>query len=99
MALLPHTRQVFFCAMYRNGRHYAHQNFAKRNLMSKQLVYSQFGDPLEVIKFRESLVPPLGKTDVLVRMLAAPINPADINTIQGTNQSWLSFAICRGIYR
>lgn len=55
-----------------------------RNLMSRQLVYRQFGDPLEVVKFRETLVPPLGKTDVLVRMLAAPVNPADINTIQGT---------------
>lgn len=52
--------------------------------MSKQLVYSQFGDPLEVVKCRECIVPPLGKTDVLVRMLAAPVNPADINTIQGT---------------
>ncbi|CAG4956065.1 unnamed protein product [Parnassius apollo] len=54
-----------------------------RNLMSKQLVYSEFGDPLKVVKFRESEVPPLGNQDVLVRMLAAPINPADINTIQG----------------
>ncbi|VVC92122.1 unnamed protein product [Leptidea sinapis] len=55
----------------------------QRNLMSKQLVYDQFGDPLHVVKFRESEVPALGPTDVLVRMLAAPVNPADINTIQG----------------
>lgn len=57
----------------------------KRNLISKQLMYTQFGDPLEVVKIRECEVPPLGKQEVLVRMLAAPINPADINTIQGTN--------------
>lgn len=56
-----------------------------RNLMSKQLVYTEFGDPLQVVKFRECIVPPLGSLDVLVRMKAAPVNPADINTIQGTN--------------
>lgn len=38
---------------------------------------------MEVIKFRETNVPPLNSQDVLVRMLAAPINPADLNTIQG----------------
>ncbi|CAG9788709.1 unnamed protein product [Diatraea saccharalis] len=54
-----------------------------RNLMSKQLVYNEFGDPLQVVKFRECIVPPLGNQEVLVRMLAAPVNPADINTIQG----------------
>lgn len=54
-----------------------------RNLMSKQLIYSEFGDPLQVLKVRETEVPSLGTQDVLVRMLAAPINPADINTIQG----------------
>lgn len=53
--------------------------------MSKQLVYNEFGDPLNVVKFRECSVPPLGSQEVLVRMLAAPVNPADINTIQGTN--------------
>ncbi|KAJ8715056.1 hypothetical protein PYW08_005037 [Mythimna loreyi] len=56
-----------------------------RNLMSKQLVYSEFGDPIQVLKVREIEVPKLGTQDVLVRMLAAPINPADINTIQGKN--------------
>ncbi|KOB69835.1 putative zinc binding dehydrogenase [Operophtera brumata] len=56
---------------------------AVQNLMSKQLVYSEFGDPLHVVKFRECTVPPLASQEVLVRMLAAPVNPADINTIQG----------------
>lgn len=28
-------------------------------------------------------LPPIGATDVLVKMLAAPINPSDINMIQG----------------
>lgn len=55
-----------------------------RNLMSKQLVYTEFGDPVRVVRFRECNVPALGNQEVLVRMLAAPVNPADINTIQGT---------------
>lgn len=84
MILLTSTRQLLSNAIYRNSRH-ANLNFLMRNLMSKQLVYCEFGDPLEVVKCRESIVPPLGKTDVLVRMLAAPVNPADINTIQGTS--------------
>ncbi|KAJ8715055.1 hypothetical protein PYW08_005036 [Mythimna loreyi] len=54
-----------------------------RHLMSKELVFSEFGNPLQVVKMRESAIPPLGSQDVLVRMLAAPVNPADINTIQG----------------
>lgn len=54
-----------------------------RNLMSKQLVYNEFGDPLHVVKYRECQVPSVGPEEVLVRMLAAPVNPADINTIQG----------------
>lgn len=57
---------------------------ARRNLMSKSLYYNEFGDPLQVVKFREMEVPPLKSQEVLVRMLAAPVNPADINTIQGT---------------
>ncbi|XP_034834589.1 enoyl-[acyl-carrier-protein] reductase, mitochondrial-like [Maniola hyperantus] len=55
----------------------------RRTLMSKSLYYSEFGDPLHVVKFREIEVPPLKSQEVLVRMLAAPVNPADINTIQG----------------
>lgn len=54
-----------------------------RNLTSKSLYYSEFGDPVDVVKFREVEVPPLKSQEVLVRMLAAPVNPADINTIQG----------------
>ncbi|CAH1639139.1 unnamed protein product [Spodoptera littoralis] len=83
MAFLPKPRPVFAVARY-----YAKTRILSgsiRNLMSKQLVYSEFGDPLHVVKIRESEVPDLGSQDVLVRMLAAPINPADINTIQGKN--------------
>ncbi|KAI5642158.1 alcohol dehydrogenase groES-like domain-containing protein [Phthorimaea operculella] len=56
-----------------------------RELMTKQLVYTQFGDPLSVIKYRENIVRDVGETEVLVRMLAAPINPSDLNTIKGVS--------------
>ncbi|XP_026321587.1 enoyl-[acyl-carrier-protein] reductase, mitochondrial-like isoform X2 [Hyposmocoma kahamanoa] len=55
----------------------------ERHLTSKQLVYSEFGDPAKVLKCQEVTIENLKCQDVLVRMLAAPINPADINTIQG----------------
>ncbi|CAG9564732.1 unnamed protein product [Danaus chrysippus] len=54
-----------------------------RSLTSKNLFYAEFGDPLHVVRMREVEVPPLKNQEVLVRMLAAPVNPADINTIQG----------------
>ncbi|XP_053610605.1 enoyl-[acyl-carrier-protein] reductase, mitochondrial-like [Plodia interpunctella] len=82
MALLPYSKSVFRKAQCYMAQCSNVKSFV-RNLMSKQLVYTEFGDPLQVVKLRESAVPPLGSQDVLVRMLAAPVNPADINTIQG----------------
>ncbi|XP_063386376.1 enoyl-[acyl-carrier-protein] reductase, mitochondrial isoform X2 [Cydia fagiglandana] len=80
MALLPLGR-----ILLRTTKCYATRHLPVRNLMSKQLVYHQFGDPLCVVQFREAAVPQLGDLEVLVRMLAAPVNPADINTIQGSH--------------
>lgn len=54
--------------------------------LAKQLVFKQFGIPKEVLEFEGdgliSEAPDSG--DVLVRILAAPLNPADLNTIEGT---------------
>lgn len=36
-----------------------------------------------VVRLEDVDLPPIGENDVLVKMLAAPINPADINMIQG----------------
>jgi mitochondrial enoyl-[acyl-carrier protein] reductase / trans-2-enoyl-CoA reductase len=46
-----------------------------------RLVFRETGNPSEVLR-HESFDPPPG--EVLVRILAAPINPADLNTIEGT---------------
>lgn len=50
---------------------------------STAVVYDQHGPPDTVTRFTE--IPPaeINENDVCVRMLAAPINPADINRIEG----------------
>jgi len=50
---------------------------------SKAVVYDEHGAPDQVLRVVD--VPPvhLGERDVCVRMLAAPINPSDINRIEG----------------
>jgi len=48
-------------------------------------VYNQYGNPRNVVKLETIPLPnDLKPNEVLVKMLAAPINPADINMIQGT---------------
>uniref|UniRef100_W8BRD8 Enoyl-[acyl-carrier-protein] reductase, mitochondrial n=1 Tax=Ceratitis capitata TaxID=7213 RepID=W8BRD8_CERCA len=49
----------------------------------KSLKYSKHGEPVEVIELVEDQLKNPKEYEVLVKVLAAPINPADINTIQG----------------
>uniref|UniRef100_A0A0A9WK09 Enoyl-[acyl-carrier-protein] reductase, mitochondrial n=1 Tax=Lygus hesperus TaxID=30085 RepID=A0A0A9WK09_LYGHE len=51
---------------------------------NKKLVVYEFGDPKSVLKMEENEVDTPKGDEVLVEMLVASINPADINTIQGT---------------
>jgi mitochondrial enoyl-[acyl-carrier protein] reductase / trans-2-enoyl-CoA reductase len=52
----------------------------------KQLVFAQVGKPSEVLKFvtHRLAAPSLEAGEVWVRILAAPINPADLNLIEGS---------------
>lgn len=51
---------------------------------ARRLVFHETGAPLERLQ-AESFAPPRpGPGEVLVRMLAAPVNPADLNFIEGT---------------
>ena len=54
--------------------------------LGKELVFRQFGPPGNVLEFEgECLISQaLDSGNVLVRILAAPINPADLNIIEGT---------------
>jgi trans-2-enoyl-CoA reductase len=47
------------------------------------LLISENGSPPDVIQVAPHQLPPLGPHDVRVRMRYAPINPADLNVIQG----------------
>ncbi|KAI3321602.1 NAD(P)-binding protein [Xylariaceae sp. AK1471] len=52
---------------------------------AKALVFSQYGEPKDVLKLHtHSISPDLPSSSILLRTLAASINPADVNTIQGT---------------
>ncbi|XP_051500871.1 enoyl-[acyl-carrier-protein] reductase, mitochondrial isoform X2 [Myxocyprinus asiaticus] len=48
------------------------------------LVYREHSHDFDTVRMEQVLLPPVGDGGVRVHMLAAPINPADINMIQGT---------------
>lgn len=54
----------------------------------KSLMYKEQGDPQKVLSLSQQTLPPLSSDEVLVGMKAAPINPADINMIQGVYPVW-----------
>ncbi|XP_071964259.1 enoyl-[acyl-carrier-protein] reductase, mitochondrial-like [Antedon mediterranea] len=48
------------------------------------LIYSEYGDPNNVIQLQtDNKIPTLDENCLRIEMLASPVNPADINTIQG----------------
>jgi mitochondrial enoyl-[acyl-carrier protein] reductase / trans-2-enoyl-CoA reductase len=51
---------------------------------SKALIYSSYGEPREKLHLHGYSISPPTSTSVTLRMLAAPINPADVNQIQGS---------------
>ncbi|KAI8880460.1 NAD(P)-binding protein [Backusella circina FSU 941] len=52
-------------------------------IQAKALVYANHGQPSEVLKLHTYRLPALTPNTVQVEFLASPINPADINMIQG----------------
>ncbi|XP_028406364.1 enoyl-[acyl-carrier-protein] reductase, mitochondrial-like [Dendronephthya gigantea] len=50
----------------------------------KALVYKEYGDPTKVISLQDHELPEFTEQSVFLKMLAAPVNPADINMVQGT---------------
>ncbi len=51
--------------------------------MAKAAVYEEFGKPREVVAVQQTEAPRPGPGEVRVKMQMAPINPADINKIEG----------------
>ncbi|KAI9013035.1 hypothetical protein BC832DRAFT_589997 [Gaertneriomyces semiglobifer] len=69
------------------GRVFTGLTTITRNLSSsasRALTYAQYGPPRNVLKFQELPVAAITPSSVAIRFIAAPINPADINQIQGT---------------
>ncbi|NXP32339.1 MECR protein, partial [Leiothrix lutea] len=56
------------------------------------LLYERHGEPAAVVQLKDLEVPKVGDCDVHVKMLAAPINPADINMIQAGFQCMMLLA-------
>ncbi|XP_016342363.1 trans-2-enoyl-CoA reductase, mitochondrial [Sinocyclocheilus anshuiensis] len=51
---------------------------------STALLYRNHGEPSQVVQLESMHLPQMGPESVLVKMLAAPINPSDLNMLQGT---------------
>lgn len=55
----------------------------KRLLSSFNIVYENYGDPKKVLIGKHKDIKPLKDGEALLKFLGSPINPADINQIQG----------------
>lgn len=56
------------------------------SVVASKLKYDKYGEPVDVVKLCKEEVSDPVNNEVLVKILVSPINPADINTIQGTVQ-------------
>ena len=86
MALLRRLRRICTRNAYVSCVAWSHKVHSSAKLSSlKSLIYSAHGDPSKVVERVDSAVisSRLKDNEVLIRMLAAPINPADMNMIQG----------------
>ncbi|HEV3142505.1 MAG TPA: alcohol dehydrogenase catalytic domain-containing protein, partial [Gemmataceae bacterium] len=62
----------------------------------KALVFERAGNPAEVLRLQDAPTPEPGFRQVRVRMLASPINPSDLLTIQGGYETALKFPAIPG---
>lgn len=53
-------------------------------ITTRALRYSEFGNPVETLELETYLLPELADDEVAIRILFAPINPADFGRINGT---------------
>jgi NADPH2:quinone reductase len=49
----------------------------------KAIVFDRFGEPRDVLAVRDIPVPEPGRGQVLVRMIASPVNPSDLMVVRG----------------
>jgi len=75
--LIPTWLVRFIC-------HIARMNSAAAQPLGQQLIFQQTGQPKDVLTLSPLVPQAPAPGEVLVRILAAPLNPADLNTIEGT---------------
>jgi len=73
---------LFYLSNQKSG---TRRMYSSAELPSEALVarYEKHGIPDDVIKVQNEKLPKVGDNDVLLEMLMAPINPADINMVEG----------------
>uniref|UniRef100_A0A3B3SMG9 Enoyl-[acyl-carrier-protein] reductase, mitochondrial n=1 Tax=Paramormyrops kingsleyae TaxID=1676925 RepID=A0A3B3SMG9_9TELE len=90
MRALRRVRQTWGSVWCRAWEGNEHQRTAQRaegtrNLhICSALVYRQNGAHADVLRLERMALPPVDKHCVRLKILAAPVNPADINMLQGT---------------
>lgn len=63
---------------------------------AKALTFSKYGEPADVLSLHTHSISPAHSHNLTLRFLAAPINPADINQIQGVYPSKPTFTTTLG---
>ncbi|KAL2355386.1 trans-2-enoyl-CoA reductase-like protein [Cryomyces antarcticus] len=63
---------------------------------AKALIFSTYGEPKDVLSLHGHSVSPAHSDNLTLRFLASPINPADINQVQGVYPSKPSFTRALG---
>ncbi|EMR11311.1 hypothetical protein PNEG_00340 [Pneumocystis murina B123] len=66
-------------------------NFQSRNISGKAIVFSNYGNPSEVLQLHNYNIETNPLKPILVKFLASPINPSDINQIEGVYPEKPSF--------
>ncbi|KAL1916066.1 uncharacterized protein VTP21DRAFT_6070 [Calcarisporiella thermophila] len=60
-----------------------HKWIFRKYTTARAMVYSQYGQPKDVLKLLEYQLPMPKDDNIILRFLATPVNPADINQIEG----------------
>jgi trans-2-enoyl-CoA reductase len=63
---------------------------------AKALVFSDYGQPKDVLKLHRHSISPAYGDEIVIKFLASPINPADINQIEGVYPTKPNFTIALG---
>jgi len=70
---------------YRNVQQHQSLRHQSVDVVCRRLAYSEYGVPGEVVSLKEEVIKcDLGPGQVLAKFLECPVNPADINILQGT---------------